>query len=255
LLKSNRFSQHSSIHVQAQPLSAATVHGHVRTLRAFFGWLAREEIIEHNPATGLKPPKVPKKVISVLSDEEIRSVLNALSHRTATDVRNQAIFMILVDTGLRIGELISLNMIDLHLDEGYIKVMGKGQKERIVPVGNSAQRALQRYLFRCRPQPARSVIQRVFLSIHGEPLTENSAKLTFARIARRSGVNRLHAHLCRHTFATRFLMNGGDVFSLQQILGHSTLEMVRHYANLASNHVVTQHQKFSPLDRVDLRKA
>jgi len=76
----------------------------------------------------------------------------------------------------------------------------------------------------------------------------------FARLAKRSGVHRLHAHLCRHTFATRFLINGGDVFTLQQILGHSTLEMVKHYVNLAANHVAIQHQKFSPLDRLNLRR-
>ena len=70
----------------------------------------------------------------------------------------------------------------------------------------------------------------------------------FARLARKSGIKRLHAHLCRHTFATRFLINGGDVFTLQQILGHSTLEMVRHYVNLASSYIAIQHQKFSPLD-------
>lgn len=85
-------------------------------------------------------------------------------------------------------------------------------------------------------------------------LTENSTKLMFARLAQRSGAHRLHAHLCRHTFATRFLINGGDVFTLQQILGHSTFEMVRHYINLASNHVVIQHQRFSPLDRLNLRR-
>ncbi len=79
-------------------------------------------------------------------------------------------------------------------------------------------------------------------------------KLIFSRLAKKSGVARLHAHLCRHTFATRFLINGGDVFTLQQILGHSTLEMVRHYVNLAANHVAIQHQKFSPLDRLNLRK-
>ncbi|MFC1892558.1 tyrosine-type recombinase/integrase [Chloroflexota bacterium] len=70
----------------------------------------------------------------------------------------------------------------------------------------------------------------------------------------KSGVTRLHAHLCRHTFATRFLINGGDVFTLQQILGHSTLEMVRHYVNLAANHIAMQHQRFSPLDRLNLRR-
>ena len=80
-------------------------------------------------------------------------------------------------------------------------------------------------------------IDNVFLSVLGKPLTENSIKLIFSRLAGKSGVARLHAHLCRHTFATRFLINGGDVFTLQQILGHSTLDMVRHYVNMAANHV------------------
>ena len=114
------------------------------------------------------------------------------------------------------------------MDEGYIEVMGKGKKERVVPVGNNAQKALQRYLFRFRPKPNNAVTNNVFLSTSSQPVTENSMKLMFTRLARRSRVYRLHAHLCRHTFATRFLINGGDIFSLQQILGHSTLGMVRH---------------------------
>jgi len=150
------------------------------------------------------------------------------------------------------GEL-SGHPVQTILDEGYLKVMGKGKKEHIVPIGNNAQRALQRYLFRFRPKPTNPVTDNVFLSISSKALTENSMKLMFTRLAKRSGVCRLHAHLCRHTFATRFLINGGDVFSLQQILGHSTLEMVRHYVNLASSHIAIQHQKFSPLDRLNLR--
>jgi len=162
--------------------------------------------------------------------------------------------MPLLDTGLRIGELVNLKMQDVYMDEGLLKVMGKDRKERIVPVGSNAQRALQRYLFRYRPKPSLPDISNVFLSVYGKPLTENGIKLIFVRPARKSGVARLHAYLCRHTFAIRFLINGGCVFTLQQILGHSTLEMARHYANLASNHVVIQHQKFSPLDRMNLRK-
>jgi site-specific recombinase XerD len=163
--------------------------------------------------------------------------------------------MLLLDTGLRIGELVNLKIDDVNMSGGLLKVMGKGKKERIVPVGNNAQRVLQRYLFRHRPKPARLGIENVFLSVHGTPLTENGIKLMFTRLAKRSRVHRLHAHLCRHTFVTRYLINGGDVFTLQQILGHSTLEMVRHYVNLASNHVAMQHQRFSPLDRLNLRKA
>jgi site-specific recombinase XerD len=161
--------------------------------------------------------------------------------------------MLLLDTGLRVGELINLKMDDVHMDEGYLKVMGKGKKERIVPMGNNAQKALQRYLFRFRPKPMNSTNNNVFLSIINKSLTENGMKLMFTRLSQRSGVCRLHAHLCRHTFATRFLENGGDVFTLQQILGHSTLEVVRHYVNLASNHIVMQHQKYSLLDRLNLR--
>ncbi len=107
-------------------------------------------------------------------------------------------------------------------------------------------------MFRFRPEPTHPGIGNVFLSSRGVPLSDNSVKLMFSRLARRSGVARLHAHLCRHTFATRFLVNGGDVFTLQQILGHTTLAMVGRYVNLASSHVVIQHQKFSPMDRLKL---
>jgi len=254
LLKRNRFENHPSTPVKTEPLSAATVHGHVRTLRAFFGWLVREELVQNNPTIGLKLPRLAKKVVSILSDEEIRCILRTFNPTNSCDCRNQTIFMLIIDTGLRIGELTSLKMENVHLNEGFLKVMGKGKKERIVPIGSNARKALQRYLFRYRPNPAHGGIDNVFLSNDGRPLTNNSIKLMFARLAKRSGVQRLHAHLCRLTFATIFLTNGGDIFTLQQILGHSTLEMVRHYVNLASNQVAIQHQRSSPLDLVSLGK-
>jgi len=254
LLKKNKYHGHPITPEKAEPLSAATVHGHVRTLRAFFSWLVAEGFIEISPAKNLKPPKVCRKVVSTLSDEEIRAILGVLKPVNSSVARNQTIFMLLLDTGLRMGELMNLKMDDVHMDEGLLKVMGKGKKERIVPMGSNAQRALQRYLFRYRPKPLHLGINNAFLSVLGKPLTENSIKLIFSRLAKKSGVSRLHAHLCRHTFATRFLINGGDVFTLQQILGHSTLEMVRHYVNLAANHVAIQHQRFSPLDRLNIRK-
>ncbi|MFC2016777.1 tyrosine-type recombinase/integrase [Chloroflexota bacterium] len=252
LMKRTRYNDHPYTPAKTELLSSATIHGHVRTLRAFFNWLVVEGLAQNNPARDLKPPKVTRKVVSTLSDEEIEAILNTFNI-SPSDARNQTLFMILLDTGLRIGELVNLKMDDVHMDEGYLKVMGKGKKERIVPIGNNAQKVLQRYLFRFRPKPTNPVTDNVFLSVSSKALTENSMKLMFTRLSKRSGVYRLHAHLCRHTFATRFLINGGDVFSLQQILGHSTLEMVRHYVNLASSHIAIQHQKFSPLDRLNLR--
>jgi site-specific recombinase XerD len=254
LLKRNRFENHPYTPVKTEPLSTATIHGHVRTLRAFFSWLVDEGLTEENIARDLKPPKLARKAISTLSDAEIVTILHTLNLNSRCKARDLTVFMLLLDTGLRIGELVGLKMEDVHMTEGFLKVMGKGKKERIVPIGNNAQKALQRYLFRYRTTPAHQGIENVFLSVHGTPLTENSMKLMFGRLGRRSGVQRLHAHLCRHTFATRFLVNGGDVFTLQQILGHSTLEMVRHYVNLASNDIIIQHQRCSPLDRLNLRR-
>jgi site-specific recombinase XerD len=255
LLRRNRFEGHPYTPVKIEPLSTATIHCHVRTLRAFFSWLVSEGLTHDNIARDLKPPKLVKKAVSTLSDQEIATILRALDLNSRCEARNLTIFMLLLDTGLRVGEVISLKMEDVHIGEGFLKVMGKGKKERIVPIGNSAQKALQRYIVRYRARPAYAGIENVFLSAQGIPLTGNSMKLAFARLAQRSGVRRLHAHLCRHTFATRFLTNGGDVFTLQQILGHSTLEMVRHYLSLATSDIIINHRRCSPLDRLNLHRA
>jgi site-specific recombinase XerD len=130
--------------------------------------------------------------------------------------------------------------------------LGKGGKERIVPFGMSVQKAILRYVLYFRPETINPTIKNLFLTLDGRPLTKNSVKMIFQRMAVKSGVKRLHPHLCRHTFATNYLINGGDVFSLQQILGHTTLEMVRRYVTLASTHVNVQHRKFSPMDRLNI---
>ena len=210
-----KFENHSLTPVILEPLSTATIHGHVRTLRAFFLWLVLEGLLERNPAKGLKPPKIEKKGVSTLSDQEMKNILDSFNPTLPSDARNQTIFMLMIDTGMRVKELVNLKFEDIQMDEGLIKVMGKGKRERIVPFGSKVQRSLQRYSFRYRLKPVHQDINNVFLSVTGSPVTESSIKLVFARLAKRTGVHRLHAHLCRHTFATRFLINGGDVFSLQ----------------------------------------
>jgi len=124
----------------------------------------------------LKPPKIPRKVVSTLSDEEIRVIINTLNPAVSSEARNQTIFMLLLDIGMRIGEMVHLRMGDIHMDEGFIKVMGKERRERILPLGSNAQRALQRYLFCFRSQPVHPGEDNVFLSRQGIPLTENSIK-------------------------------------------------------------------------------
>ena len=129
-------------------------------------------MIEVNPAKDLKPPKLYQKVISTLFDDEIRAILALFVPMNSSNARNQTIFMLMLDTGLRMGELINLKMADIHMKDGLLKVIGKGKKELIVPMGSNAQRALKRYLFRYRPQPFITSTDNVFLSILGKPLTD-----------------------------------------------------------------------------------
>jgi integrase/recombinase XerC/integrase/recombinase XerD len=111
-----------------------------------------------------------------------------------------------------------------------------------------------KYFYHFRPDPVHGGIGNFFLTLDGYPMSYNALRLMMTRLAARSGVERLHAHLLRHTFAVNYLVNGGDLFTLQQILGHTTLEMVRRYVNLANTHVMTQHKRFSPVDTMNLRQ-
>ena len=195
-------------------LQAISIQTYIRALRAFFNWLYKEGYTKENRLAKLKPPKAPTKVVEILTEEEIARVLSCIYQNTASGVRNYALLMLLLDTGLRCSELTNFELKDINLEGGYLKVMGKGAKERIVPFGASVQKALLRYLLHFRPEPFNLAIQNFFLTLDGKPLTNNSIKMIFRRIARKSGVKRLHPHLYRHTFATNYLVNDGDVFSL-----------------------------------------
>jgi site-specific recombinase XerD len=190
---------------------------------------------------------VPSRVIEVLSEEEVAALLAAVDADTTSGARDLGMLTLFLDSGLRLSELVGLEAGDVHLDEQWLKVMGKGSKERIVPFGARTAKVLSRYITFFRPE---GEIDTLFLCCDGGPITLNTVKMLFTRLRRRSGIERLHAHLLRHTFATSYLMAGGDVFTLQAILGHTTLEMTRRYVNLASAHVAVQHRRFSPMDRL-----
>lgn len=247
-----KWDKHPYIPSPDGKLASVSVQNYVRGLRAFFSWLHREGYTEEHILAQLKPPKAPQKLVEVLTEDEVKQILACLDIDTASGCRDMAMMVTLLDTGLRLSELIGLEFTNAHLEHGYLKVMGKGSKERIVPIGGLAQKVLQRYVFHFRPEPLSNEEDRLFLTLEGKSMSANAVKLVFARLARKSGVKRLHVHLCRHTFATDYLINGGDIFSLQQILGHTSLEMVRRYVTLASAHVTVQHRKFSPIDRMNL---
>jgi site-specific recombinase XerD len=245
-----RYEGHPHTPVQAALLSPKTVQCHVRALKAFGSWLCREGYTADNRLTNVRIPKAPEKMIEPLTPAEIRRILRSIDRTTPMGLRNHAMVVLMLDTGLRASEVTSLELAHLNLEKGYLKVMGKGAKERFVPIGDYTRMILRGFIEKGRPKPSQSTAGNVFLSAHGQPLTPNAIKLIFSRLVKTCGLKRLHAHLCRHTFATAYLVNGGDIFSLKAILGHTTLEMVNHYLHFSSAQVAVMHHKFSPMDKM-----
>ena len=243
------------IHEQERQLSPYTVQTKTRALKGFSSWLFGEGYLVENVLALLKIPKAPIKLIKPLTTEEIDSLVSIQNPLTTIGSRNMAILITLLGTGIRESELSNLRYDDSYIEEGYIKVMGKGSKERVVPLGAVVQKVLWRYVFHFRPEPESEMDNYLFLTTDGKKLKPNAIKLLLSRWGKRAEVPRLHAHLCRHTFATNFLIhNCGDVFRLQQILGHSTLEMVRRYVHYASTESMMQGQVSSPLDRMGIKQ-
>ena len=245
----HKFGRYTNTHVQSG-LSPQTVRGHIRGIKAFSSWLYREQYTTENRLRNLKIPKAPVKFIEPLTDQDISQITSSINHGSPTGSRNHAIFVTALDNGLRASEIAGIKIEQLDLKGGYAKVMGKGAKERIVPIGDFVKMTLWNYIDKARPEPTIVSCDNLFLSSTGRPITANTIKLVFSRLAKSSGIERLHAHLCRHTFAINYLLNGGDIFSLREILGHTTLEMVNHYLHFTRSQLTAQHHKYSPMDKL-----
>jgi len=174
----------------------------------------------------------------------------------AEGYRDMVIVLTLLDTGLRVNELINLKMDNVWLEEGLIKVLGKGNKERLVPIGKQIRKLLWCYTTQYRPDPAWPNLNNLFLTRDGRPLTKNrvdSIMKRYGKIAGLTGV-RCSPHTLRYTFAINFLGNDGDIFSLQKILGHSSLEMTRRYCELANVDIKKAHAIASPVDNLVIER-
>ena len=246
----NKYERNRFRRTAQEPLSTHTVFGHAATLKAFASWLAAEGYTEGNALQGVPQPKKRKTVVNALSQDEITKLLAAVPRHTAMGTRDRAIFITMLDTGLRASELCDLQLRNVHLEEGYVKVLGKGDKERIVPIGASATRALLRYREFFRPEPARPGIENLFLSVHNESMTPGALRDLARRWAAKAGIRPINVHKLRHSFALQYLLAGGDAFSLQRILGHTSMEMTRNYVNMLSDDLVEQHRLHSPMDRL-----
>lgn len=250
------FSGHRLNKPQDRELSGHTVSCYLRSIRVFFSWLVSEGVIGANPFDRVRIPHPPKKVMPTFSDIELRQLLGAIDTSSAEGYRDYAIVITLLDTGLRVSELCRLKLGNAWLGDGMLKVIGKGNRERLIPIGKQVQRVLWRYVDTYRPEPATPVLDFLFLTRDGRPLTKDRVEKIIARYGKKAGLQgiRCSPHVFRHTAAVKFLRNGGDVFSLQRLLGHASLEMTRRYCELADMDVKKAHMTASPVDNLNLCK-
>ncbi len=227
-----------------QKLSPFTIEGMYRSIKTFFRWCEWEEYLPANPMRRVRRNKLPSRMVPRLSEEQIMALLREVE-KTVSPERNLALILLMVDSGLRRGEVLGLKLEDVHLDERRIRVFGKGRKERNVPLGDGSVRALEEYLV----IRSSAFSDRVFLSDEGTPFKPAGLKSLLDRLQAKLGLQKLYPHLLRHTFAEMYLKRVRDVKSLQQILGHTkastTLDL---YVEHDFAELLRMHKLGSPVD-------
>ena len=233
-----------------EPIAPISVQTYARAIRAFFGHMAAEDLIPANPLQRVKIPKVQTRAVPTFSVSEVERLLRTPDRNTPTGFRDYAMILAFIDTGARLSEICNLREKDVDIEHGSLRVMGKGGIERNVPIGSKLCRILLKYKLKYRPQCVGT--EAFWLSEDGEQITLNRVESQIRRYGKQAGLERCYAHKLRHTGSVLFLRNGGDPFSLQKMLGHSTLQMTRHYCNLADTDVKAQHVKFGVGDRLKI---
>jgi site-specific recombinase XerD len=248
--------------------SERTIQTYARSVRAFFHWLIRRQFLASNPFDLVTFPKVGKPLIQTITAEEFERLLWACAPPNETGpiaeraaVRNRAILWVFYDAGIRVSELCGLRLGSFDRKHGILTVWGKGSKERRIALGQNCQRHLLYYLDHHRPDEeelsewGNAREDHLFLSETRLPLTKNGVTLLFARLKKRVEITerRISPHILRHTFAIRYLVAGGDPFSLQELLGHEDMATVKIYMRMNDETIQEQKRKFSPGDHLQTR--
>jgi integrase/recombinase XerD len=221
------------------PLGAATVARKVACLRSFYRHLRLDGTIEHDPTAELRGPRKSQRLPRVLSRDEVARLLRQPAGSTPLALRDRALLEVMYACGLRVSEAIELTLADVDLEEGALRARGKGNKERLVPIGREALAALRAYLRCGRPEllavQATRPETHLFVNRRGAPLTRQGLYKIIQGHARRAGLaHRMSPHTLRHTFATHILAGGCDLRSLQEMLGHADLATTQLYTQLSS---------------------
>jgi integrase/recombinase XerD len=228
--------------------SSKTLARHIASIRAFHQFLLREKAVEKDPTVHIESPQQERSLPKVLSVQEVEKLLDSPKVHDHFGLRDKAMIELLYATGIRVSELINLNVDDVHLTMGFVRCMGKGSKERIIPIGKAATKALEAYL-----EKGRSVFEKgqkndaLFLNHLGKRLTRQGFWKILKRLAKEAGITKeLTPHTLRHSFATHLLENGADLRAVQEMLGHADISTTQIYTHVTKTRLKDVYSQFHP---------
>lgn len=228
--------------------SPVTINHRIRSTKQLFDFLQSENLVNSNPIEKLDKLKAPKVIIKPFDEWEIKTLLKQPNKRTFVGFRDCTIMLTLLDTGIRLIELENMKVQDVNFRNNTILVFGKGAKEREVVFQNTTKEYLRKYL------RLRGILDHDYfwISTEGDPYSRNTLQGRLNQYGKDANITnkRVSCHTFRHTFAKMYITNGGDAISLQKLLGHSSLDMVRHYVNLWGTDVQKMHRKYSPVEKL-----
>lgn len=235
----HRFQQGASASSSARLLS---------TLRQFYGYLIRTGERLDDPCSGIKAPKLGKLLPEIFSEDEIERLLDTPPQNTALGLRDKAMLELLYATGMRVSELVGLNLHQINYNQGFVRVTGKGQKERLIPIGEQALDWLNRYLVESRPNLLGfRHSDCVFVTKRGSGMTRQAFWYLIKRYGLQAGITRhFSPHTLRHAFATHLLNHGADLRAVQLLLGHSDLSTTQIYTHVADQRLKSLHAQYHP---------
>lgn len=229
-------------------LSANSLSRGLAAIKVFYRFLLREKIISSDPTDLIESPKLWKRLPDALSLEEIESLLNAPNIKDKQGLRDKALLEVMYATGMRVSEVANLKIQDLNSDIGFVRCIGKGQKERIIPLGRRAIHFTESYIRQVRPKLLKNKnSQALFLSRLGERLSRQSIWKIIKIYAKKARIKKdIHPHILRHSFATHLLERGADLRAVQEMLGHSDISTTQIYTHIHKDRLKEIHKKYHP---------
>ena len=236
-------------HLYDLGLQTRTVSRHLSTIRAFYSYLVIDGQVKVSPCELIESPKLPKNLPTVLNLAEVTTLLDSFNGQTVFDIRNKAMVELLYATGVRVSELLNLDLEDLYLEMGFVRCMGKGSKERIIPIGEVATEALEVYLRGSRRMLLKDKKQTnaLFLNKLGTRMSRQGFWKILKQQAEVAGIRKeLSPHKLRHSFATHLIENGADLRIVQELLGHADISTTQIYTHISKSHLQTTIETAHP---------